>query len=494
MTKTRHINSKLKDVEIDQLNPFKNDALQNREQYASLLTKVVNLYGIDGCVMSINGQWGAGKTTFTKMWQQQLKNDGYRTVYFNAWEYDYTDNPLVAIISELKNISHDDEKYKKIASCIGRITLSAILALAKGAIKGWLKIDSNEIIEAGANAIEEFGKKELEEFENQKQTLVEFKSLLGEYVANANNNHVESTSIKPVVFFIDELDRCNPYYAVKTLEIIKHLFDVPNIVFVLSINKEQLSYAIQGYYGSTKMNSIEYLRRFIDIEFNLPEGNLNKYCEYLYEYYVFDEFFNNQERIRSISIRGEKDEFISAASKLCNYKHLSLRTISKIFAQCRLSLEDFSANTILESGVFFYLCFLKVCNAKMYASIRNQQYDYQGLLNAIINDLPDSLISQRESSEHTYTNDARVTNWLIAGLLFLYVYFDGNIKNTVPWKVSKKENGNVTYELTISCCKADKDGIEQALTWYINKQAVRYVGLKPIIDRIELLRMLDFNK
>lgn len=400
----------------------------------------------------------------------------------------------MAIISELKNISHDDEKFKKIASCVGRITLSVLLAIAKGAIKGWLKFDTNEIIDAGADAIEEFGKKELEEFENQKQTLLEFKSLLSEYVANEKNNEGETISTKPVVFFIDELDRCNPYYAVKTLEIIKHLFDVPNIVFVLSINKEQLSYAIQGYYGTSKMNSIEYLRRFIDIEFNLPEGNLDKYCEFLYDYYGFDAFFNNQERIRSISTGGEKDEFLSAASKLCSYKHLSLRTISKIFAQCRLSLEDFSTNTIFESGVFFYLCFLKVCNAKMYDSIRNQQYDYQDLLNAIVNDLPDSLISQRESSEHTFTNDARVTNWLIAGMLFLYVHFDGEIKNATPWKIDKKNNENATCQLTIKCGKADIDGIEGALAWYIRNQITRYVGLKPIIDRIELLKMLDFNK
>lgn len=85
MTNSKHLKSKLKEVEIDQHNPFKDDALQDRQQYAALLTNVINLYGIDGCVMSINGKWGAGKTTFTKMWQQQLLNEGYRTVYFNAW-------------------------------------------------------------------------------------------------------------------------------------------------------------------------------------------------------------------------------------------------------------------------------------------------------------------------------------------------------------------------------------------------------------------------
>ena len=59
----------------------------------------------------------------------------------------------------------------------------------------------------------------------------------------------------PVIFFVDELDRCNPRYAVAVLERIKHLFEIPNIIFVLAINKKELSNAIQGYYGSSKIDS-----------------------------------------------------------------------------------------------------------------------------------------------------------------------------------------------------------------------------------------------
>lgn len=81
------------------------------------------------------------------------------------------------------------------------------------------------------------------------------------------------------------MDRCNPNYAVSVLERVKHLFDVPNIIFVLAINKTQLCNAIQGYFGSTTMDANEYLKRFIDIEYNLPMNNIDKYCEYLYDEY-----------------------------------------------------------------------------------------------------------------------------------------------------------------------------------------------------------------
>lgn len=491
MTKSKHINSKQRDIKIVPDSPFQNDALHNREQYAQLLTKVINLYGTEGCVLSINGEWGTGKTTFIKMWQQQLINDGYRTVYFNAWEFDYTENPLVAIISELKDISHDSETYKKIAACVGKISLSVIIALAKGAIKNWLKIDTDEIIDAGSKAIEDFGKKELDEFENQKQTLVEFKQLLSEYVATWKE---EGKQNSPVVFFIDELDRCNPNYAVRTLEIIKHLFDVPNIIFVMAVNKEQLSYAVQGYYGSSNMNSMEYLRRFIDIEFNLPEGDIDQYCKYLYDYYGFDDFFDDKERRRNQNNRNEEDEFISIAGKICKHKHLSLRTIGKIFSQCRLSLEDFTSLTILEPSVFFYLCMLKVTNTVMYNSIQKRKYSYQDLFTTIIEDLPDSLTMQKEDSENTYTNDARLTNWLIAGLLFLYVNYDGRPEGEAPWKNKSQDNQNPKYELSIKYENVDIEGINNAITWYNKNQYRLNMGLKPIIERIELLKVLDFNR
>jgi len=48
-----------------------------REQVATILTDIVTFYSQSGCVMSLNGAWGTGKTTFTKMWKAQLMLQGY---------------------------------------------------------------------------------------------------------------------------------------------------------------------------------------------------------------------------------------------------------------------------------------------------------------------------------------------------------------------------------------------------------------------------------
>ena len=70
------------EIEIDTTNPFANCKL-SRQKFSNILTGIISSYS-EGFVLAINNKWGTGKTTFIKMWEQQLKNENYQTVYFNA--------------------------------------------------------------------------------------------------------------------------------------------------------------------------------------------------------------------------------------------------------------------------------------------------------------------------------------------------------------------------------------------------------------------------
>ena len=95
-----------------------------REQYAKVLTQIVSNYA-DGFVLAINNEWGAGKTTFVRMWQQQLKNQQFETLYFNAWENDYEDEPLIALLAELKHLNiKDNTALKKLIKTGAALTKS----------------------------------------------------------------------------------------------------------------------------------------------------------------------------------------------------------------------------------------------------------------------------------------------------------------------------------------------------------------------------------
>lgn len=85
--------------------------------------------------MALNGDWGSGKTTFVRMWKQALKNNDYKTLYFNAWNSDYADDPLLALVSELKELSPNNEKINSIVGKAGRIMGRVLLTVSKGLIR-----------------------------------------------------------------------------------------------------------------------------------------------------------------------------------------------------------------------------------------------------------------------------------------------------------------------------------------------------------------------
>ena len=72
------MNIKHHEIEIPTDTPFVNCKL-NREPYAKVFTEIVSSYA-DGFVFAINNEWGTGKTTFAKMWKQQLNNEGFQTI------------------------------------------------------------------------------------------------------------------------------------------------------------------------------------------------------------------------------------------------------------------------------------------------------------------------------------------------------------------------------------------------------------------------------
>lgn len=86
------------EIVIDPQETFKNDCL-GRKPFAEQLTSLVmNIE--DNLVISLDAQWGDGKTTFVKMWQGFLEENEIRSTYFDASANDYFDDPFVALVGK----------------------------------------------------------------------------------------------------------------------------------------------------------------------------------------------------------------------------------------------------------------------------------------------------------------------------------------------------------------------------------------------------------
>lgn len=402
------------DVTVDKEKPFLNCKL-GREKYANILTDIVKNYQ-DGFVLAINSEWGTGKTTFVKMWQQQLQNNNLQTLYFNAWESDFEENPLVAIIAEFKNLvgKKTNAKFKSVvqkgAVILKNVTPAIVKSIAESHAITKTVADIAENLTKGATEILE---DELKNYNKKKQGISNFKKALEDFV-----NAIDG--LKPIVFIIDELDRCRPNYAVLLLEQIKHLFSVPNIVFVLAIDKEQLGHAVRGVYGSEKLNAEEYLRRFIDLEYSIPRPETRTYVTYLYHYFKFNEMLLSDRRKNIREFWDEPDGLVDIAGILFEKGKMSLRQQERIFAHARIALRSLRFNQYLFPTLFIYLIYLKHHHYNIYTSIQAKNYNTQELLQNLSTTIPKGVDSRNLGYiihlealiAYTYNNYKYERNWL----------------------------------------------------------------------------------
>lgn len=370
------------DLIPDVENPFASCKLE-REPYARILTDIVNTYA-DGFVLAINNEWGTGKTTFVKMWQQYLINEKFETVYFNAWENDFDSNPLVAIMAELKPfIKKDSDAIFKTVLEKGAVLLKNVApSVIKAIAKKYIDIEEiTDAIENSSKAATEILEEEIKEYTEKKQTIREFRNAIEKFIKKTNSN-------KPLVFIIDELDRCRPTYAVEVLEQMKHFFAVPGIVFVLSIDKKHLASSIKGYYGSEQINTDEYLRRFIDLEYAIPKPSNTVFCGYLFEYFSFKDFFYTEARSKFGRLQEDPAALLLMAEILFDKHNATLRQQEKIFAHTRLVLNLFQSNQYTFAHLLFFLIFVKTLRSELYNKIVNRILGLQELSDEFFNLFP----------------------------------------------------------------------------------------------------------
>lgn len=240
--------------------------------------------------ISLDAQWGAGKTFYVRqiektleflskrMWEeetmeivQELKpyfqntalnsidlKQSYLPIYYNAWLYDNHDDPLMSLIYTIvkkaeQYIDTAMDKSKK------EILLNAISSLSVSLNLGLLQVTAS-----GEGVKESLT---LEDILEKIKTAEEIRKLVKNIL-----DSVITEKAQRLVLFIDELDRCRPSYAIEMLERIKHYFDDERIIFIISINKEQLVHTISKYYGYG-FDSTGYLNKFFDLNVHMPVLN-----------------------------------------------------------------------------------------------------------------------------------------------------------------------------------------------------------------------------
>jgi len=379
---------RIAEPEIVKENPFLNDKL-DRKQGAVVLTQLFS--SIEGpFVMTLNSTWGTGKTVFIKMLRQHLFNEGFPSFYFNAWDTDYYDNPLIAIIGEissgideLKEQGFETDKarkvYKKLKKTGKEILKKTIPVAVKTAPHGALEIEKRM-----EDAFSEFTsgvlENQIKNFSVAKDQVIKFKEQLRELVADLQKDvNSWDTKSRPLVFFIDELDRCRPEYLIQFLKKIRYYFDVDGIIFVLGVDLDQLGYSVKTLFGQN-MKERGYLRKFFDLEYSLPGDNYTTelYCGYLSSETAITGIINKNPDHEALIMELKYSAMIMASSF-----SLSLRDLNILFNSVYLVLSSYESLKKEIIALSVMLITLKMRNPSLFGKIINMERSVYYVLNEL---------------------------------------------------------------------------------------------------------------
>lgn len=334
------------------------------------------------CSICIDGDWGTGKTFFVKQAEfvinllnnvdngeldskleeflnktkSVLEEKGISTygntsaIYYNATEYDYFDEPILTLIADIiKNNPKIELNNEEVKKKLGE-KIDAVLS----AFKFGLSFQTQDGNMVGVEVQKQKGdekKSVIDAVIADKNIESAFKTLLEDLIVEKSNR---------LVIFIDELDRCNPKFAMKLLERIKYFFKDDRFIFVFSTNLNQLQYTVKKYYGND-FDGCYYLQKFFDYQLELPKIELDNYINYhinlipLYSSYCIDNV------IKEIII---KEKF-------------NLRDCNKYFELLKLRYEELRNS---QAGMFLYffvgmmftvLLAVKIKNLNEYNLIKN---------------------------------------------------------------------------------------------------------------------------
>ncbi len=368
---------------------WENDQLDRKEYADKLTTLIKNTRG--PYVIGLTSPWGSGKTFFLQAWRHQLLEEKKPCIYFNAWENDIFSDPLLNLMSTIYDEVETKKKgYTKVLSDWIKDKFKSVKPLIPSAVKLAGSLYGGESIPKEAvEAASDYAQTAIDYFTSRES----FKESLKDVAEKIS----EESKGFPLFIMIDELDRCRPSYAIELLERIKHLFNVPHVVFLLAIDTTQLMQQVEHTFGlkpHEKNGEViqdtryDYLGKFFDTYYSLPPVENKKFVQMLLSH---DErvkkYTSIISRAPSLSAHGQLKDILSSDTSLFNNKNLRQLTQDiEYFSLFIRSYDDLKIeDIILAFWAIFSLPTRQYINRDIGILFENDTRDYFKKINSLSN-------------------------------------------------------------------------------------------------------------
>ena len=213
-----------------------------------------------GFVIGVEGAWGSGKSSLVNLSLEALrqKKDGPRMVRFAPWLVGNRSELLAQLFSDLEPIilksvpSTEKDETKRVLAKYSQVSsgLATIADLAEMIGTPWAGKLSKLLKVSGSKAAK-----------LSENSLGELKDSLREKLKKLE---------RPIIVFVDDLDRLEPSEAAEVLRLVKAVADFPNVAYVLAYDHDVLAKSIEHANGISDGGA--YLEKVVQASFKVPKA------------------------------------------------------------------------------------------------------------------------------------------------------------------------------------------------------------------------------
>lgn len=264
--------------------------------------------------VGIFGNWGAGKSTILELTKKSLDEvtDGekkYLQIHFDAWTFEGFDDAKAALLEtiaaellkEAEGNKELTEKVEEFSKRVDKIRLLGMLAEGGAALSGfplfglgqkalsWFSDDEDPDVQEetdfdlsdvtdAANKVTKLAKKGkgIIKPKGKLSPITEIRKFRSAY-----SSLLESFN-KPLIVYVDNLDRCSPVNAISTLEAIRLFLFMPNTAFVIAADEDMIRLAVPHFHkGASQRHQTDYLDKLIQIPVHVPKPGVAEVRAYL---------------------------------------------------------------------------------------------------------------------------------------------------------------------------------------------------------------------
>ncbi len=281
------------------------DLLYEESQFVQRLSDFIKLSIQPPFSLSVNGNWGSGKTTLMKALQNKFETQGFPVLWFNPWEYERVEDIVFCFLVELTRFAHSSlEGVVKELGIFGLSFITSGLDLTARLVTG-NKLSFREVSNIEKEVREALQSRYVQE--NPVEVVKKDFALLTSRISEKHNK-------LPLIVFLDDLDRCLPDKALDLLEALKNIFVVPgaDVIFISGIDTQVAKqFIIKRYEGLDANFAYNYFKKIFNFTVNVPVLTGNSFKK-LIKNRLGDLLQNQDDNRITPEIKSELVEFLSA--------------------------------------------------------------------------------------------------------------------------------------------------------------------------------------